>query len=169
MTGLFGDEVQRGATLSACRRYRYALWRTWHPAWVPLVVIGLNPSTADEETNDPTIERCERRARQLGLGGLVMLNLFAWRSTDPSLLPKDRSAIQEPNTNANDEALLEHTRTGLVVCAWGNGGEMQGRGWAVRLFLRREGRELYALKVTASGHPSHPLYLPYTLKPELLA
>lgn len=158
--------MNSGANFSECRRYRYVLWRHWS-AEPSLVVIGLNPSTADEHTNDPTIERCQRRAKQMGMGGLVMLNLFAWRSTDPSLLPKDRSAIQEPGTNRNDEALLEHTRTGVVLCGWGNDGELQSRGWNVRTFLRREGRELHALKITKRGHPQHPLYVAYACKPDI--
>jgi hypothetical protein len=127
--------MNRSATFSACRRYRYALWRRWDDSKAPLVVIGLNPSTADEDTNDPTIERCQRRAQQMGLGGLVRRY---W------------------STRAK----------GSCCVAGGNDGEQQGRGWAVRLFLRREGRALHALKINASGHPQHPLYVAYARKPE---
>lgn len=76
---------QSGAAFSPCRRYRYRLWRTWGDA-APAVFVMLNPSTADEIENDPTVERCERRARAMGFGGLRVANIFSLRSTDPTAL-----------------------------------------------------------------------------------
>src|SRR6185436_15553088 len=118
--------VKLGAIFSPCRLYRYALWRVWSdkPA---LVVIGLNPSTADENTNDPTVTRCQRRAEMLGCGGLWMLNLFAWRSTDPDAMKAAARPVQPADSEENDVALRVHTRFGLVVCGWGNHGEHRGR------------------------------------------
>jgi hypothetical protein len=157
--------VTSGATFSPCRRYRYSLWRTWYELTDPLVVIGLNPSTADETTNDPTIERCQRRAKQLGLGGLVMLNLFAWRSTDPAGLRETPDPVQEPGTIVNDRALLDWTARGLVLCGWGNHGWIDGRGAIVRGGLIEAGRSLHYLKLNSTGQPQHPLYVSYKVKP----
>jgi len=80
------NEVVSGATFSTDRVYRYALWRVWDAALPSFVVIGLNPSTADETENDPTIRRCIGFAKREGCGGLVMLNLFAVRATDPRVM-----------------------------------------------------------------------------------
>ena len=74
---------QSGASFSPCGTYRYTLWRRW--SFVPpATFVLLNPSTADATRNDPTVERCERRARELGCGGIRVANLFALRSTDPA-------------------------------------------------------------------------------------
>ena len=70
---------QTGALFSPCKKYRYRLWREWSDE-VPAVFVMLNPSTADEIVNDPTVERCERRARAMGFGGLRVANIFALRA-----------------------------------------------------------------------------------------
>ena len=80
--------MNTGAIFSSDRIFRYILWRTWNEQNGHLMVIGLNPSTADETQDDPTIRRCVGFARQWGYGGLYMLNLFAYRATDPSELMK---------------------------------------------------------------------------------
>jgi hypothetical protein len=77
------SDTERAAVLSECGRYRYVLTRTWDHDLAACAFIGLNPSTADAHEDDPTIRRCIRFARDWGHGGLIMLNLFAWRSTDP--------------------------------------------------------------------------------------
>ena len=82
MTSLF--PCSSGAVFSECKRYRYSLWRVWNPDLPVCMFLMLNPSTADETTNDPTVERCQRRAVQMGYGGLHVGNIFAWRSTDPT-------------------------------------------------------------------------------------
>src|ERR1051326_5628436 len=74
------------ALFSPCGLFRYRLWRHWTPGMPPLVFVMLNPSTADAEKNDPTVERCERRAKAGGFGGGEVVNLFALRSTDPKAL-----------------------------------------------------------------------------------
>lgn len=150
-----------GAQFSPCRTYRYRLWRTWGEG-KPLVWIMLNPSTADEITNDPTIERCERRAQMWGHGGIVVANLFALRSTNP----KQLYAVEDPIGPDNDETLRTVCRdAGMVICAWGQHGKLYARDWKVRRLLKAAGVKLHALKLSKDGQPSHPLYLSYDLQP----
>lgn len=148
----------RGAHFSPCRRWRYALWRFWalRPS---LHFCMLNPSTADEEANDPTVERCERRAREWGYGGLIVTNIFAWRSTDPRALLE----IADPIGPENDAVILRaYLAARDTICAWGTHGRKRG----VELVSGAlSGRCLYALALTNDGTPGHPLYLPYTNEP----
>ena len=76
--------MKKNAKFSACRKYRYALWRTWDESKPYVMIIGLNPSTADENKNDPTITRCINFAKSWGYGGVCVTNLFAFRATVPS-------------------------------------------------------------------------------------
>jgi hypothetical protein len=139
--------------------YRYRLRRLWEEGdRKPLVVIGLNPSTADENVLDPTVSRCVKRARRLGHRGLVMLNLFGLRSTDPAALYR----TADPVGRENDRFLLKETdpaACGAVLCAWGCHAARLGREAEALRLLRKAGRTLYCLKLTKDGHPQHPLYL----------
>ncbi|MCF6276041.1 MAG: DUF1643 domain-containing protein, partial [Robiginitomaculum sp.] len=83
MTDLFKQDETRTAVFSDCRTWRYRLAQIWDESKEPLYWLMLNPSTADEVKNDPTVERCERRARMWGYGGSVVLNIFSYRATDP--------------------------------------------------------------------------------------
>lgn len=156
--------TETGATFSGCRRYRYRLWRYWDRSKPPLCFLMLNPSTADDLSNDPTVERCQRRALAMGYGGLEVVNIFAFRSTDPSAL----YTLDDPVGPENDQAILEACRlAGMVICAWGNhGGELNGRGAVVRAMLEEAGIAPYALTVNSSGEPKHPLYVSYEKEPE---
>lgn len=158
--------IKSGATYSDCERYRFKLWREWSDE--PMVnFLMLNPSTATERDNDPTVERCQRRAERWGYGGLIVTNIFAFRSTDPRGLK-----IDDPIGSGNDAAILEAaTESRLIVCAWGTHGVLHDRGNAVLELLRKQKRikdKLRALKVGKSGYPMHPLYLPYELEPVAL-
>ena len=149
------------ATYSPCERYRYMLTREWGPEGRVLFVM-LNPSTATELQNDPTVERCERRARALGYGAFRVCNIFAWRATDP----RDMRAASDPVGPANDAAILEGAAwADRVVCAWGSHGAHLGRGPAVERLLRESGRPLAHLGLTRGGHPRHPLYVGYATAP----
>ena len=152
-------ETDSGAEFSPCGRYRYLLWRRWGDG--PLLGFTmLNPSTADHEANDPTVERCCRRAREYGFGGLAVTNLFALRSTDPAALKR----TADPVGPDNDAAIVRAADAcEWTVAAWGTHGSLRGRSAAVLKLLA--GREVHALKLTASGVPCHPLYLGYDLKP----
>lgn len=146
----------RGASFSDCRTYRYELWREWDPTLGAFVVIGLNPSTADERTDDPTIRRCIGFAQRFGCGRLVMLNLFAFRATKP----KDMLATVDPIGPRNDEILRHHaadTGSLFTVAAWGIHGEPTRVAEVAAIFPRLE-----CLGRNKDGSPKHPLYLPAT-------
>src|ERR1700693_1820950 len=151
-----------GATFSECGTYRYRLWREWSSHGTCNMLM-LNPSTADCVDNDPTVERQQRRARQLGYGRLVVTNLFAFRATDP----RDMKAAGEPVGPENDRHILEAAKeAGIVICAWGIHGAFLGRSKAVRTMLREAGVKLHRLEMTKGGEPGHPLYLAYQCLPE---
>jgi hypothetical protein len=150
-----------GARFSTCRRWRTLLWRRW-AAGDTANFLMLNPSTADELKLDPSCTRARNYAEAWGFGALIVTNIFAWRSTDPKAL----KTVRDPVGRGNDRDILQAARESvLVVCAWGNHAEHLGRGAAVVSMLRKAGIELHALRVTAAGEPSHPLYLPAALKP----
>lgn len=150
-----------GATFSACRRWRYLLWRRWDEEKPIANFLMLNPSTADENLLDPSCSRARDFAERWGYGALIVTNLFAWRATDPEAM----KASSEPVGRSNNQAILRSARqSGVVVCAWGNNGSHLDRAATVVANLRGAGVPLHALKITAEGQPSHPLYLPAKLQ-----
>ncbi|MCV2863864.1 DUF1643 domain-containing protein [Albidovulum sediminicola] len=150
------------AHYSDCGHYRYLLTRRWGAGDVLLYIL-LNPSTATEERNDPTIERCERRARALGFDGFAVANLFAWRATRP----EDLKCAPEPVGPENEAALLAAAAgAGMILCGWGLHGAFLGRGALVAEALRARGHPLCHLGLTKSGAPRHPLYVPYAQPPQ---
>lgn len=157
----------RGATVSEavysdCETYRYLLTRVWSDAPRVLFVM-LNPSTATEVQNDPTVERCERRARALGYGGFRVTNIFAYRATDPKVM----RAAADPVGPGNDQAIAESAVwADRVVCAWGNHGLFLDRGASVLGLLRQTGKPLLHLGLTGANQPRHPLYVGYDRQPE---
>ncbi len=158
---LKGD-APSAAVYSPCERYRYLLTRTWDPTGPRVLFVMLNPSTATEAQNDPTVERCERRARVLGYGAFRVCNIFAWRDTDP----KAMRAASEPVGAGNDAAIAEScVWADAVICAWGTHGAHLDRGAAVEALIRATGAVPHHLGLTREGHPRHPLYLPYTEAP----
>lgn len=157
---LFDD--RQGADISDCGTYRYRLWRTWNPEQPALAWIMLNPSTADATDDDPTVRRCIGFAKDWGYGGIVVGNLFALRSTDPSVLKEH----PDPVGPRNDDVLRELVDgAGDIVAAWGTKGTIQNRGQEVRQMLDGD---LIALDTTKDGHPVHPLYQPADAEPEVL-
>jgi len=156
------DGVRSVALYSPCEGYRYRLDRTWDAAGPRAVVVMLNPSTATEAADDPTIARVRRRMGALGFGAMSVVNLFAWRATDP----RDLARIAEPVGPGNDAAILAAVaRAALILCAWGDGGFLRNRGPAVAAWLRLDGCRLHVLGQTRRGAPRHPLYLSYAARP----
>ena len=151
------------AVYSDCERYRYSLTRVWDPAGDKALFVMLNPSTAPEVQNDPTVERCERRARTLGFGAFRVTNIFAWRDTDPRLM----RAAEDPVGPENDAAILEGAAwADRIIAAWGTHGAHLARGPEVERLLRQTGMPLFTLGLTKEGHPKHPLYIGYAKQPE---
>lgn len=151
-----------GAVFTPCKRYRYRLWRTWDAGKPPLAMLMLNPSIADESQNDPTVERCQRRAITGGFGGLEVVNIFAYVSTDPAAL----YTVEDPVGTENDAAILDIVqKAGMVLCGWGTHGRHVGRAKDVVALLRGAGVTPYCLGVNADGSPKHPLYVGYAMKP----
>lgn len=156
------DGIHSEAVYSSCGGYRYSLSRRWGEG-AGLCWIMLNPSTATEERNDPTIERCQRRAAALGLPAFAVVNLFAFRATRPA----DLRAAPAPIGPENDRLLMETARdAALVLCGWGTHGAHLGRGAQVEALLRQAGVPLHHLGLTRDGHPRHPLYVSYGTGPQ---
>lgn len=153
----------KSAVFSRDMEHRFKLARHWGAGHRFCNFVLLNPSTADETKNDPTVERCERRARDWGYDGLAVTNLFALRSTDPAAL----RTHPDPVGGGNTAAILEVAKaSALVVCGWGNHGTLNHRGKSVRCVLESAGVKLHYLRMAKSGQPCHPLYVPYSEKPK---
>lgn len=142
---------------SPARTYRYLLTRIWDPSVKPVVFLMLNPSTADALEDDPTIRRCTSFAKREQSGGLVVVNLFGLRSTDPRALLHHH----DPVGRHNDAFVRQATsRASTVIAAWGAAGVTGGRSQEVTDALTARGVRLHCLGRTSTGQPRHPLYLP---------
>lgn len=160
--------MKKDAWLSQDRKHRFTLTRIWDEDLPAFIVIGLNPSTADETEDDPTIRRCIGFAKREGCGRLLMLNLWSYRATDPRDLRRVSDHERAPAVNRENVRLAigrEMERRGaIVVCAWGTHGEFKQEAEALRKVLSSplnftECPKLMCLGMTAAGHPRHPLYL----------
>lgn len=149
-----------GAEFSPDRMHRYALWRHWDESLPVVMFIGLNPSTADERHNDPTVKKCIKYAKSWGYGGVIMSNICAFRATEP----EDMKAAQDPVGPENDQWLLKLSdQASLIVAAWGNDGDFMNRGKTVLQILKE--KALYCLMMNKTGHPRHPLFCRDSLAP----
>ncbi|MEM8722907.1 MAG: DUF1643 domain-containing protein [Cyanobacteria bacterium P01_G01_bin.39] len=152
--------MQSGAVITGS--YRYLLWREWNTTSKTISFIMLNPSRADATLNDPTITRCINFAKSWGYGKLEVVNLFAYRTSKPSLLKQ----ATEPIGKNNDRFILESVeKSDKVILAWGNHGTWQKQD-LYTLELLKNHNHLYSLGITKKGCPRHPLYLRSTIKPQ---
>lgn len=152
------------ATFSACRTWRYVLDRHWKPHQPALLVVMLNPSTADETKDDPTIRRVRGFAEAWGYGGVRILNLFALRSTDPEQLRIARDPIGPDNDRHLAANIAQWASSGLeILAAWGGHGNMRGRAFVVSRLVDEV--EWICLGTNADGTPKHPLYVKADTKP----
>ena len=152
------DGIRSAAWYSPCEAYRYGLERRWGTGGALLFVM-LNPSTATEDANDPTIARCQRRTQQLGFGAMRIANLFGYRATRP----RDLARAEAPVGPENDLLLRDWAQDAAqVLAAWGVHGALMGRGQEVAAWLPGDVRHL---GLTRDGHPRHPLYRSYTVLP----
>jgi len=145
--------IPKGAIFSEDRKYRYALWRVWSLNRKPLMVIGLNPSTANGISDDPTISRLMARA-YADFGALLMANLYAYVSTDPQVLLWNDNTIGELTDYYLSEMVNLSERQ---LCGWGSFKPVTKRCSQVMAMLR----EPYCLGVNQDGQPKHPLYISY--------
>lgn len=161
---LFNTEV-REAVYSSCEAYRFCLDILWSRAGSLMTWIMLNPSTATELKNDPTIERCCRRAKVMGYSGVRILNLFAYRATDPSDMKTQEEPIGEHNDIFIREALAGLAGNNVgdlnVYCGWGAHGSHLDRSEDVLAMIKSSGCVPMALRMTSNGQPFHPLYVSY--------
>ena len=150
--------IQRQAILDDAREYRYSLERTWHPDNGQVLFVMLNPSTADANVEDATIRRCMTFAARWGYGGLVVGNLFAFRSTDPKGLFHHQDPIG-PENDVHLQRLAEGCKT--VVVAWGNSASSfpQFRERQAFVMDLLKGR-MQCLGTNKDGTPKHPVRLP---------
>lgn len=143
------------AVFSPDRKYRYTLVREFVAGKGIAAFLLLNPSTADETTNDPTVRRCMGYAMHWGFRRLIVTNIFALRSTDPKAL----YMAKDPVGPDNDQWIQACCRMAdLIVCGWGAHGVLNHRGFDVRNMLRPYKPQ--CLGKTKEGQPRHPLYLP---------
>ena len=153
--------MHQGAVIDPTGCYRYSLWRVWNPKTSRVAFIMLNPSRADATVDDPTIRRCIGFAQRWGYGSLEVVNLFAYRTSDPVRLKQ----MRDPVGPENDHYLKQARERGtLTILAWGNRGNLNQRSQQVLSWLT-PWENLYCLGVTRSGHPRHPLYLKRETKP----
>ena len=157
-------DMIRSAILSDARLYRYVLWRKWDESKPFVMFIGLNPSTADETDDDPTIRRCISFAKSWGFGGLAMVNLWSWRCTDPKdLLLK----TYDPVGPDNDEYLIETGRAcSLIICAWGNGPVIKALDPERPIHVARLFDNVCMLAINKDLQPGHPLYIKGDVVPQ---
>ncbi len=150
---------------SAERAYRYVLRRQCSDAVAEtprrIAWIGLNPSTADEVTLDQTLATVCRYSKKWGFSEVIMLNLFAFRATDPRNLKR----AEDPIGPDNDRHLLtEVSAAERVIACWGDHGRFSGRDEEVSDLLRADGVAFECLQRNKSGTPRHPLYLKAGIK-----
>lgn len=158
MAAFIDRSVLKDANLSGCGKYRYWLRRSWDSTFtLPTVTfIMLNPSTADAEQDDPTIRRCISFAKAWGCGQLAVVNLFAFRATDP----KELATADDPVGIWNHSSVTNWTyRSQIVVAAWGVHGKLNEQGAKMERSLRQLRVPLRCLGVTKDGYPRHPLYV----------
>lgn len=182
------EYVNKGAEISPCGKYRYMLWREWrgthdpnHWKWLtelngkvcvdgggrplgepkPCVFIMLNPSTADGLTDDPTIRKCVGFAAQWKYEKLIVVNLFAYRATNPQQL----YAVEDPVGYQNQHWVRRAVQdAGRVICAWGSHGALHKQHQTMMGWLDAEDvQPIHIGNLTSNGQPKHPLYLSYGL------
>ena len=152
------DNEPSGAVFTDDRTHRLYLWRRWSKERPWVMFIGLNPSTADERLNDPTLRRCMGFATRWGYGGMFMCNVFTLVSTDPKKLNTETPIVNEVHLAMK----VIRNRCKEAVAAWGGLITQVKIGEEITNRIKRDLAPLHCLGMTKDGHPRHPLYLPYS-------
>jgi len=150
-----------GAIISDCEKYRYSLWRVisdYYAVSGKCVWIMLNPSTADYRSDDQTIKKCMGFTKKFGYQIMEVVNLFAYRATDPKNMLKQDDPIGPENDFHIRKAI---TQAGLIICAWGINGKHRMRNQHVLRILKKHRTTPMCLIKTQNGEPGHPLMLSY--------
>lgn len=148
--------LENDAVISDCQQYRYLLRRTWHAERPRALLVMLNPSTADASKDDPTIRSCVRLLNAQGYGSLEVVNVFAFRATDPDDLTK----TEDPMGPQNERVIAAAVgRCDVVVCAWGAHHLAQRKTSFLKQFLSSRKPAIYCFGKTKAGAPKHPLYI----------
>jgi hypothetical protein len=152
--------MRRECIESKDKRYRYVLKISWRLTLPQAVFVMLNPSTADKNRDDPTSLKCITLADRWKCGGVSLVNLFAYRATDPQELRLQTIPIVG---FFNDQHVLTQCCANRkhVVCAWGNHGTYLGRDREVIALLRQARVRLQCLGINDNGTPEHPLLVPH--------
>lgn len=155
---LFKTEMRMSAAISDCTFYRDELRRVWDAGKPILVVCMLNPSDADHRLNDPTVLVLIWFAKLWGYGGILIVNLHAWRSPSPKEMMKAKDSIGPRCDNFIDHALIiaRHQNT-PVLAAWGNGGDYLSRDTWFKHRARQQLVDIICLGLTKDGFPKHPM------------
>lgn len=149
-------EDDKGAYISPSGYYRYWLMRSWNEGEKKLAFVMLNPSTADAYEDDPTIRRCIGFAKRENAGGIVVVNLFAGRATQPSDLFKMHDPAGPLNAKQWRVMLADRKK---IICAWGAEPRAADQAKRFRAWAADMSLALWCLGKTKDGHPRHPLYL----------
>ena len=157
---------QSEAHFSACEKFRYWLRRDWDLSKAPISFLMLNPSTADEMVNDPTIERCQRRAITMGYGSMIIVNLFPFRMTDSKLLNTVPNLLSD-SAEADDAILRAVALSEMTVCGWGKHPLAAPRAQHIMQLLKQKNlqNKTMCLQLNADNSPQHPLYIGYAKQP----
>ena len=151
--------MERLAHISRDGKYRYMLVRRWGKGYRYLCFVMLNPSTADALVDDATIRKCIGWAKRFGYDGIIVVNLFAYRATNPEALKQ----VVDPVGPHNDKWILYAVECAAkIICAWGNNGKLLDRNVEVLKLMRWW--NLYCFKLSKTGQPVHPLYQSYKRK-----
>lgn len=144
------------ARFSGCRTYRYELEREWDGHLPTIVWCGLNPSTADESKDDPTIRREVDFSKRWGFGRYIKVNAYAFRATKP----KDMLAALDPEGPENLHTILRLLNSAqMFVACWGNNITPR-QSWKLRHEFRTcSFKTVHILGLTNQGAPKHPLYV----------
>ena len=160
-----------GAIFDRRRRYRYLLWRKWSATLPAVSFVMLNPSAADEHTNDPTISRSVSLAQRSGFGSIFVVNLFAYMTKSPALLKVARdpvSCAREAKDGRHNDDFIRYAlrHSGRVVLAWGNHGLFQNRNLRIITMLSEhvDTTDCFVFAMTKQGQPRHPLYTPKSIE-----
>ena len=163
------DYLFKTAVISGCKKYRYVLERIWDTSLKATVFIMLNPSIADGKEDDPTIWACVQFAKNLGSGGLTVVNLVAYRATDPEGL----NYVDDPVGPENFRYIKDVCKSSdaeLVICAWGSKlpKARKNAGQEMIKILKHWGIIPFALKLNEDFNPRHPLYIKRNTEPFII-